>query len=633
MIGTVIPGSSIVFAGGVLVGLKALDPWLAAAAAVVGAILGDGISYWLGHRYHEAIRGMWPMRKYPGMFDRGHAYFAANGGKSVFVGRFLGPLRAIVPVVAGMSNMPATHFYLMNVLSAFAWAAAHLLPGILFGASLQLAGAVSSRLVTLVALLVVSLWLITYVTRHAMRLGGPCMIRLRDRILVRASVRPGPFARLVLSLLDPARQESVPLLISATLLVGGAWLFLGVVQDVVSNDPLVQVDHAIYDWLQGLRTGWGDDLMVTVTQLGSAYVMIAVIATVSLWFAITRRWRTLAYWIAAAGFAELLVLVLKYAIGRARPETGYSSVDEFSFPSGHAALSIVVYGFLAVLLGHRKTGWQKTAYALIAAATFLLIAFSRLYLGAHWFSDVLASLGLGIAWIALLSIAYITHVRDRPLRAAPVLFIVFATLTFVGGPYASGHHARDLARYAKPDVVRTLRLDEWKAGEWRSLPAVRSEIDGDSEEPFSVQWIATADQVAETLLRAGWQSASAWGSRAALLWLVPTTPIGELPVLPKLNRGQPPALTFIRPIDAGTRAVIRLWRVAEIIDADGTQSRTLWNGMVTTERLRTESGLFAVARTTNDFAAPLQGLERNVQGVRVVQETRERSGAPVLLIW
>ena len=85
------------FAGGVLVGLKALDPWLAAAAAVVGAILGDGASYWLGRHYRARIRAMWPLRQHPGLLARGQAYFERNGGKSVFLGRFLGPVRAIVP--------------------------------------------------------------------------------------------------------------------------------------------------------------------------------------------------------------------------------------------------------------------------------------------------------------------------------------------------------------------------------------------------------------------------------------------------------------------------------------------------------------------------------------------------------
>jgi undecaprenyl-diphosphatase len=473
VIGSVIPGSSIVFLGGVLVGLHALELWQVVDAAVAGAILGDGLSYWIGHRYHAELRAMWPLRTHPELLERGQAYFAAHGGKSVFVGRFLGPLRAIVPVVAGMSRMPARQFYTMNVLSACAWAAAHLLPGVLFGASLQVAGAVSSRLVALVALVVLGLWLVAQATRLAIRFGWPYVSRMCRRALIRASKGSGVIARLALPLVDPARREPGTLFVAAVLLIGGTWLFFGVIEDLLTRDALVYADRGVYEWLQAIRTGWGDDVMVAITQLGGAPVLIPVVAAVGAWFAVTRRWRTLAYWVAATAIAELLVFALKHAFGRARPDAALALVDGFSFPSGHAALSVVVYGFLAFLLGNRKPGWQRTGLALAAVCIAALTAFSRLYLGAHWLSDVIASFGLGTAWVALLAIAHMVHVRDRPLRVAPVLLIVLATLIVVGGPYAGSHRDRDLARYAKTSEVPTLRFAAWQAGGWRTLPAAQ----------------------------------------------------------------------------------------------------------------------------------------------------------------
>ena len=122
------------FAGGILVGLHALDFGWAAAAAVAGAIAGDGTSFWLGRHYHAIIRRTWPIRTHPAILERAEAYVALHGGKSVFLGRFVAPVRAIVPVVAGMANMSGRRFFAMNVLSALAWAAAHLVPGTLFGA-------------------------------------------------------------------------------------------------------------------------------------------------------------------------------------------------------------------------------------------------------------------------------------------------------------------------------------------------------------------------------------------------------------------------------------------------------------------------------------------------------------------
>ena len=89
VIGTVFPGSSIVLGAGVLIGLQVLDPWEVAGVAVIGAVLSDGFSFWLGHRYHEALRTWWPLSAHPELFARGQAYVAEHGGKSVFLGRFL----------------------------------------------------------------------------------------------------------------------------------------------------------------------------------------------------------------------------------------------------------------------------------------------------------------------------------------------------------------------------------------------------------------------------------------------------------------------------------------------------------------------------------------------------------------
>ena len=631
IIGTIVPGSTIVFVGGMLVGLKALDPWLATFAAVAGATAGDGISYFVGRRYHEAIRSMWPLRDHPQLLARGQAYFAAHGGKSVFLGRFFGPTRAVVPIIAGMSNMPRMHFYAMNVLSAIAWAVAHLLPGALFGASLQLAGAVSARLVALVAVIVVGLWVIAVVIRLVIRLAWPYVRVLQERIVRHVSSRPGFLAKLVLPLVDPARRESTSLLVAATLLIGGAWLFLGVVEDVVTRDTLVQTDRTIYDALQALRTGGVDDVMVTITELGSTYVTVAVVAVVSIWFAVMRRWRTLAYWIGASAFAAILVLVLKTGFSRVRPETPYAAVDPFSFPSGHAALTIVVYGFLAFLVAHGKPGWQKIAVALPAAGIAVLIAFSRLYLGAHWFSDVAASVGLGLAWIGLLCIAYIHHVRESPLRALPTLLVTLTALAFFGTAYAHRYHERDVDRYARPAALRTLTLDAWKGGDWQSFPRARSEVRGQREEPFSLQWVASTARIGDVLRAAGWRDPAPWKSRATMLWLVPATPIDELPVLPKLHQGQAPALTFVRPLGTTTRLVLRLWHVANV--SDGASVEPLWTGIVTAEMGHMEFGLVATARTTGDVAAPLQAFDQAVRNANANVRKETALGMPVLLVW
>lgn len=633
VIGIVVPGSLVVFGGGVLVGLQVLDPWWVALAAVSGATLGDGFNYWLGRRYHEQLRNLWPIRRYPELLDRGQAYFARSGGKGVFLGRFVGPLRAAVPVIAGMSDMPVMRFTVVTVLSAVAWAAAHLLPGALFGASLQLAGAVSSRLLVLLVGVVAVVWLCTGLLRLAQRIALPVLMRQRDRVVAWARPRTDAYSRVILSLLDPTRPESLGLLVSAVLILGAAWLFLGILEDVVSNDPLVQFDRAVSTALQKVRTTWADTVMIVATELGSAPVAIAVVAAVSVMLALKRCWRTLAYWLTALGFAQALVWILKTTLGRARPIAMYNGMEQFSFPSGHAASAIVLYGFLAVLVSRGKAPKVRLSITVAAVLLIGLIAFSRMYLGASWLSDALAGLSLGTAWVALLSIAYTQHVSNERLSGRAVSLTALGALVLAGGSVVATQYAADVARYAPSEVAVPVLLAEWKSEGWQRLPAHRTDVAGELEEPLSVQWVGTLDRIERVLRAGGWRRPPAWWSRSTLLWLVPSTPIGELPVLAKLHQGEPPMLSLERELDPTRRLVIRLWATPYRVDVASDPLAPLWIGMVTLERLSHPAGIAALAMTDQDFATPAASLAQFLQEHGVASDTKHRGKLAVLLAW
>ncbi|MGA0561619.1 DedA family protein [Ancylobacter sp. VNQ12] len=107
-------------------GAPFLPVWAAAAG---GAALGDALSYWVGHYFKDSARQAWPLRHYPDMLERGERFFHRFGSWSVFLGRFFGPLRAVVPLVAGMFAMPHVIFQMANVASAMLWAFVLLAPG------------------------------------------------------------------------------------------------------------------------------------------------------------------------------------------------------------------------------------------------------------------------------------------------------------------------------------------------------------------------------------------------------------------------------------------------------------------------------------------------------------------------
>ena len=125
--------------------------------------------------------------------------------------------------------------------------------------------------------------------------------------------------RAVFVLLDPSRPDAGGLALLALVLVGAAWLFLGILENVASGDPLVVLDASIYHALQNLRTPPGDAAMIVFTELGDTAVVIVVTGIVFLWFAGKRAWRTAFYWLAAIAGASTLNTAIKVALHRPRP--------------------------------------------------------------------------------------------------------------------------------------------------------------------------------------------------------------------------------------------------------------------------------------------------------------------------
>lgn len=124
-----VPAWGVLVACGVLIGAGSLPFWPVLIGGAVGAALGDWISYWVGYVFKDRVHHMWPLSKHPEMLARGEAFFHGWGALGVVVGRFFGPLRATVPLMAGIFEMPQWLFQLANWSSAFLWAAVLLAPG------------------------------------------------------------------------------------------------------------------------------------------------------------------------------------------------------------------------------------------------------------------------------------------------------------------------------------------------------------------------------------------------------------------------------------------------------------------------------------------------------------------------
>ena len=129
VISLIFPATVMMVAIGGLIGASDIAFWPVWAAAAFGASLGDWISYWIGYKLKDSARNIWPLSKHPKMLERGERFFFRYGVWSIFLGRFFGPLRAVVPLIAGMFAMPQLPFQLANFSSAMVWAFLLLAPG------------------------------------------------------------------------------------------------------------------------------------------------------------------------------------------------------------------------------------------------------------------------------------------------------------------------------------------------------------------------------------------------------------------------------------------------------------------------------------------------------------------------
>jgi len=410
--GVPLPGETILLAAGVLVQRGHLDLGYTIAFGILGAVVGDQIGYWVGREGGRPFVLRWGRYLFitPERLGRAEAFFARHGGKAVFLARFFSGLRVFGALVAGISRMRWATFFLYNALGGAVWATAVVLIGYFLGSSLALVerwmGRATLVLAAVVALAVGFYLAYRWASRNRARLAGwgealiayPPVARLRRRYDAQF--------RWFLRRLTPGQYLGLHLTVGLLAAAGCLWLFGGVVEDLLTGDPLVGFDRTVDEYLHSHATPHLTTFFLIVTAFGSTVAVVLLGIAVAALLARGRRWTLLWTWIVAVAGSAILNQLLKGIFQRPRPHFAHPLVVEtsYSFPSGHAMESFVAYGmvaYLAVLLWLRS--WEARVAAVCGAAlVVVLIGFSRMYLGVHYFSDVVAGYAAGGVWLSAL---------------------------------------------------------------------------------------------------------------------------------------------------------------------------------------------------------------------------------------
>ena len=626
IVGVIVPGVAMMFGIGALISAGALEFWPTLIWAVAGAVLGDGLSFFLGRHYQQQLRGFWPFSRHPEMLDQGVRFFQRYGGKSIVFGRFVGPVRAVVPLVAGMLGMSPARFLAANIGSALAWAPAYLLPGMVFGASLELASEVAFRLVALLVLLIALLWFVAWLVKRVFRLIHPRAGALVGRLLLWSQLHPR-LGEIGNALANPDHREGRGLALFASLLLTATVLFALVLTAVLGTGETQSLDQMLWQTLQSLRTPWADHLLVSFSRLGDLAPMLGLGAAVLVLLAWRRDWSSAGHWLAALAFALLAAPLVKYLVQIPRPDSGVPGLGPYAFPSAHVLRATVVYGFLAVLIARAVSPrWRWLPYALAGLAT-ACVAVARLYLGVHWLSDVLGALTLGLIWISALGIAYRRH--SRLATGWPALSAVSIAALCLGLGLQSGlYHQQQVAAYTPQRDLTQMTLADWWLDGWQEMPHLRTDLRGRGEHPFNFQYAGALATLQQALEPAGWRPAEPLGWHNLLHLLSPSLTLQELPVLPQVHDGRHESLALEKELEGGGRLVLRLWPANVQLLPRG---EPLWLGSVSAQSRRRMLGLFNFPQTLGTFDAPRSQLIDDSRSLRQRLPAPETRARPLLI--
>ncbi len=610
LVGLLLPGIMILFGVGTLIGLGLLELipiWIAASC---GALLGDSASYLLGHRFRGHLLDFWPFSRYPVLMERGALFFNAHGAKSVVAGRFIGPLRPIIPAVAGMMGMKPTRFLAVDILACISWAPSFLLPGMLFGASLEVASEYTGRLTVILVILVAVLWLTWWLMRLVYEpLASRSARWLRHAI--RWGRRHPVLGRVAGPLLDPSRPDVLAVSMLGILLVVLFWgLLMLLFLSPFSAQPQA-MDQAVQNLALSLRNHLTDPVVVAIAQLSRWPVSVFSAIALLLWLYGARRYSAAVHWFIAIVGGALIHLLLSWSL-RNTPQVIELTDQAIKGPSAAMNLITVVLTFFAVMeageLRRRYRQWPYIAAALI----LILLTLSRIYLGMEWFSGALIGIGFGLAWTTVVGIAYRQRAKRR-FSGGIASLIFYGAFLVLFAWQVQEHSSTDLGLLQVAIPEREIEEEYWWNSEFRNLPTERTRLASVASRQFNAQIGVNPDEIARLLEQAGWERVPESDWRWILQALNPEPDRASLPLLGRAYQGRSEELLMRKNLDAkGSMLTVRMWDSGVRLLPE---RQALYLGQLSEEELVQRFGLFSYWRSVPGSDSEMRWVREALGGL------------------
>jgi membrane protein DedA with SNARE-associated domain/membrane-associated phospholipid phosphatase len=426
-VGLIAPGETVMLLGGAVAGQGTINVYVLIALAWTMACAGDVTSFYLGRRLGREF-----LLKHGPRFGFGHdrleqveSFFSRHGGKTIFLGRFVGFVRAFAPFIAGSSGMRFRQFFPYSVLGCGIWISTVVVIGYVFSRSIDTAidyaGKGAVILGTLIVVVVGAVWATRYLRvaenrREAVRwMEG----HRATAWIVAFARRHERGLRLIGDRLTPGGSFGLEFTSLMAVLAVGIFVLVAYIVVIGEDAGPTPGDETAIEVAEALHCGFMLHFSKIVTFLGSGGFVWGLTIVCAAALAARRRWTEFCVLLAGMALIQFGFHEIKAAVDRPRPPDGLVDASGSSFPSGHAAHSVIYVWAATTIVVRLRPGMTRAALVVVAGIVLtVLVGLSRVYLNVHYLSDVSGGWALGAAAFSLCAAIglVVSQLRHNPER-------------------------------------------------------------------------------------------------------------------------------------------------------------------------------------------------------------------------
>jgi undecaprenyl-diphosphatase len=424
-IGLVAPGETVMLLGGAVAGQGAINLYVTIALAWTMACAGDVTSFFLGRRLgREFLLRHGP--RFGFSHDRLHQvedFFSRHGGKTIFLGRFVGFVRAFAPFIAGSSGMRFRQFFPYSVLGCGIWVSATVVIGYVFSKSIDTAinyaGKGAVILGTLIVVVVGLVWATRYLRVAENRAAAVRWMddHMATRWIVTFARRHEAGLRLIGDRLTPGGTFGLEFTSLMAVLAVALFVLIAYIVVIEGHPGPTPGDETAISVAEAIRCGFMTGFSKVVTFLGSGAFVWPLTLVCAAALAWRRRWTEVCVLLAGMVLIQVGFQEIKALVDRPRPPHRLVATTGSSFPSGHAAHSVIYVWLATTIVVRLRPGMARATLVVVAGFVLTaLVGLSRVYLNVHYLSDVSGGWALGAAGFSICAAVglVVSQLRHNP---------------------------------------------------------------------------------------------------------------------------------------------------------------------------------------------------------------------------